>query len=202
MDRKKFITTSALAAISISACGNIRKTTVDSFESECTTTNDILGPFYRPHAPKKQDLTDSDLIGSRVNLKGIVYGPDCNTPLKNALVEIWHCNTEGDYDNTSKEFKQRGSWITNENGEYSFKTILPGKYLNGKLYRPAHIHFRVTEKNSKELVSQVYFKNDPDITKDPWASNPKADLRILPLTLEDTKGNLSVNFDIYLSKKI
>jgi protocatechuate 3,4-dioxygenase beta subunit len=50
------------------------------------------------------------------------------------LVEIWHCNTKGEYDNDSKEFRQRASLITNEKGEYSFTTILPGKYLNGEFY--------------------------------------------------------------------
>ena len=112
-----------------------------------------------------------------------------------------HCNTKGEYDNTSKEFNQRAKWYTNEKGEYAFKTILPGKYLNGKLYRPAHIHFRITEEHSKELVSQIYFKGDPHIEKDPWASKEKAEHRVLPIVLEDTAGNLAVTFDIYLKEK-
>ena len=86
-------------------------------------------------------------------------------------------------------------------GEYSFKTIFPGKYLNGEYYRPAHIHYRVTEKNSKELVSQIYFQGDPQITKDPWASQDNAKLRILQLILEDINGTLAINFNIYLKDK-
>lgn len=202
MNRKQFITTTALTALAVSACGNINKLPDSSkFEGDCETTNDILGPFYRPNAPLRQDLTYNNLKGNPVELKGVVYASDCKTPLKNALVEIWHCNTEGDYDNSSDNYNQRGSWKTNEEGEYSFKTILPGKYLNETLYRPAHIHFRITESNHNELVSQVYFKNDPDIEKDPWASKSKAKLRILPITLEDTKGNLTINFNIYLTNK-
>ena len=85
-------------------------------------------------------------------------------------------------------------------GEYAFKTILPGKYLNGRLYRPAHIHYRVTAKKSKELVSQIYFQGDPHIIEDPWASSKKAVHRVLPIVLEDLKGNLAVNFDVYLGK--
>ena len=121
--------------------------------------------------------------------------------LRNALVEIWHCNVDGEYDNDSEDFKLRACWRTNEKGEYYFKTILPGKYLNGELYRPAHIHFRVTEKDSKELVSQIYFRGDPNITKDPWASQNKAKLRILQITPEDINGNLTIRFDIYLKEK-
>jgi protocatechuate 3,4-dioxygenase beta subunit len=59
----------------------------------------------------------------------------------------------------------------------------------------------VSEENSKELISQIYFKGDPHITEDPWASQKKAELRVLPISLEDTKGNLTVNFDIYLASK-
>jgi len=141
------------------------------------------------------------LEGTVITLKGRVFGGNCETPLKNAMVEIWHCNTKGEYDNDSDDFHQRGKVFSDEKGDYSFKTILPGKYLNGEKYRPAHIHFRVTAKDSEELISQLYFHGDPHITNDPWASKPKAERRILPISLEDTKGNLAVVFDIFLRDK-
>ena len=200
MNRRKFLINSSLTALSISIFGNVRAAK-DKFTGDCETTNDILGPFYRPDAPTRYDLTQKKLRGSIIELKGKVFGSDCSTPLENALVEIWHCNADGDYDNNSDNFHQRAKWLTNKKGEYAFKTILPGKYLNGNAYRPAHIHFRVTAKGSKELISQVYFHGDPHIEKDPWASQEKAVLRILPISLEDTKGNLSVNFDIVLKAK-
>jgi len=200
MDRKKFLMTSALAAISVSCFGKTVELS-DKFAGDCKTTNDILGPFYKPNAPLRQDLTFKGLEGTIISLKGIVYKSDCVTPLKNALVEIWQANANGEYDNDSDDFYQRARWFTNEKGEYEFKTILPGKYLNGDQFRPAHIHFRISEKESSELISQIYFKGDPHITNDPWASNQKAELRVLPIILEDTKGNLVVNFDVYLSDK-
>ena len=157
MDRKKFLTSTALLAFSVSVLGKVTEQN-DSFKGDCATTNDILGPFYRPNAPTRQDLTHKDLEGQRVTVKGKVFGSDCTTPLKNALVEIWHAITKGEYDNDTKKFHQRAQWITNDAGEYSFTTILPGKYKNGRLYRPAHIHYRVSEKNSQELISQIYFE--------------------------------------------
>lgn len=199
MDRKKFLITAGLAAFSLSAFGSIAKKG-DRFEGDCDTTNDILGPFYRPEAPTRADLTFEGLEGVPIMLKGKVYKSDCVTPLQNALVEIWHCDTKGEYDNKSSKFRHRAKWVTNVEGEYAFKTILPGKYLNGRLYRPAHIHYRVTEKNSQELISQIYFEGDPHIEEDPWATQKKAIHRILPIVLEDTKGNLVVNFDIYLKE--
>lgn len=193
--------TTGLAAFSITACGSVLKKENNSFEGDCETTNDILGPFYRDKAPKRSDLTFSGLEGTRIKLTGSVFTSDCTTPLENAMVEIWHCNSKGEYDNDSDKYLHRALWHTNEKGEYSFQTILPGKYLNGKLFRPSHIHYRVTADNHKELVSQIYFKGDPHITEDPWASQDKADLRILEIAPVDTQGNLELKFDIYLSNQ-
>lgn len=201
MDRKDFIRNTSLTAFALSSFGFIVKGDDGQFTGDCDTTNDILGPFYRADAPLRSDLTYDGLKGTRIELKGRVFKSDCVTVIKDALVEIWHCNTEGEYDNDSSEFRQRAGLKTNEKGEYAFTTILPGKYLNGKLYRPAHIHYRVTEANSKELISQIYFQGDPHIAKDPWASQDKAKLRVLTLSPEDIKGNLSLTFDIYLNEK-
>jgi len=201
MDRRKFILTSSLTAIGLSTFGSIIKMPNGKFNGDCETTNDILGPFYRSGAPIRSNLTSKELLGIKIKLKGKVYKSDCITPLNNAMVEIWHCNTNGEYDNESKDFNQRGRLMTNDKGEYSFLTILPGKYKNGEHYRPAHIHYRVTEENSKELISQIYFRGDPHIEKDPWASKEKAEMRILEIRPEDINGNLALNFDIYLKEK-
>lgn len=201
MDRKKFLITSTLTALGLSTFGSIIKGDDGSFKGDCETTNDILGPFYRPDAPIRSNLITEGLPGTRITLNGTVFQPDCTTPMQNAMVEIWHCNAHGDYDNDSDAFHQRARLITDATGTYSFETIIPGKYLNGELYRPAHIHYRVTEQNSKELISQIYFKGDPNIANDPWASKKKAELRVLEISPEDIWGNLAVNFDIYLRDK-
>ena len=208
MDRKEFIINSALAvfAISASACKKDDESVIADTETQvktiCETTSDILGPFYRAGAPDKYDLTFSGLTGNVIELKGKVYKEDCKSTIENALVEVWHCDTTGSYDNTSSDFKHRGIRKTNSNGEYAFKTILPGKYKNGALYRPAHIHFKISHPDSKELVSQIYFQNDPHIAKDPWASTKNAEKRILPITLENVNGNLAIEFDIFLKNKV
>lgn len=201
MNRKKFILSGALTAFAMTTHGAVIRNADGLFVGDCDTTNDILGPFYRPDAPLRKDMTYEGLKGTRITIQGKVFKSDCVTAISGAMVEIWHCDTEGAYDNDSTAFRQRARWITNEQGEYAFTTIFPGKYLNGELYRPAHIHYRVTEKDSKELVSQLYFKGDPHITKDPWASSEKAKQRVLEITPEDVHGNLTVHFDIYLQQK-
>lgn len=189
-----------MAAFAVTVFGAVQKSG-EAFTGDCLTTNDILGPFYRTNAPIRSDLIFAGLKGSEIQIKGSIFKADCITPLKDALVEIWHCDTEGAYDNDSPKFLHRASWKTDDKGQYLFKTILPGKYLNGKLFRPAHIHFRITHTDTKEIISQIYFAGDPHITEDPWASKKKAEHRILPLIPSDSKGNIQVDFNIYTADK-
>jgi len=198
MNRKKFLINSGLTVVGLSTLGFIKKDAKGAFIGDCQTTNDILGPFFRPDAPLRSDLTYEGITGSIIEIKGTVFENDCITPIEDALIEIWHCDSDGNYDNDSEEFRHRASFMTLADGVYSFKTIIPGKYLNGALYRPSHIHFRVTAKNHPELISQIYFQGDPHIEKDPWASSAKAIHRVLPVAPINITGNLNVRFDINL----
>ena len=61
--------------------------------------------------------------------------------------------------------------LTDQQGNYEFETIMPGRYaippnLPGLekyagVMRPAHIHFRVSEILHVPLTTQLYFKGDP-----------------------------------------
>ena len=73
--------------------------------------------------------------------------------------------------------------------------------VSSALTRPAHIHMRISGTGQQDLVTQIYFKGDPHITNDPWASDPKAKMRILEVVPEDIKGNFTVRFDVYLKDK-
>jgi hypothetical protein len=110
-----------------------------------------------------------------------VLNENCD-PLNNAIVDVWQANEAATYDQTSANFNYRGRFQTGANGEYEFRSIKPGWYLNGSQYRPAHIHFRVTKPGYTELITQLYFQGDPYIANDPWASDPSAQLRIVPIT--------------------
>lgn len=152
-----------------------------------TTESEILGPFYRFGAPFRARLAGPDEPGERLVLTGTVFSSDCRTPLPGTLIEVWQANSAGLYD-TSKPgnftetttFHLRGMLQTNERGQYEIETIVPGRYpippnLAGLekyagLTRPAHIHVRVMESLHVPVTTQLYFKDDPFIAKDPWAS--------------------------------
>lgn len=208
MNRRNFLRNSSYYAFAVSTFGVVacKKEGIASinapknaYTSECQTTADILGPFYRPNAPVRYDLTIAgQTVPPLLVLGDVVDATDCETPIPEALVEIWYADEEGGYDNNTDDFLHRGRQLTNENGGYEFQTIVPGRYLNGGTFRPAHIHFRVTAPGYKELVSQIYFKDDPFIESDPWASAPEAELRIL--TIGEVKDCDAVRFDVYLEK--
>jgi catechol 1,2-dioxygenase len=113
-------------------------------------------------------------------------------------VEIWHCNEDGVYDNTSDDYIYRSSWKTGDDGKYLFRTILPVPYKAGAtLTRPAHIHMRISETTMQDLVTQVYFKGDKHIAEDMSSSDPMSLHRILDISQNDQKEKV-IKFDIVL----
>ena len=163
-------------------------------EEDCVTTDDILGPFFIEGAPQISVIAPAKQGIARMFITGTIYAKDCITPIPNALIDVWQANNEGEYENIN----YRGKIYSDQNGNYSFETILPGKYLNGVNYRPSHIHFKITYLNNPSLVTQLYFEGDTSIDIDPWASNPDAASRIISL-ITDNNQNLNGVFDIYLN---
>ena len=134
-------------------------------------------------------------------MSGIVRHNDCKTPYKKAKVEFWHCDNDGVYDNSTNEFRHRGTVYSDDKGQYSFKTILPPPYDAGGFMRPAHFHMMITADGYQSLVTQLYFYGDKHIEKDTWASSEKAKKRILQVdTAKD--GSKNVAFDVNLNKKL
>ncbi len=179
MQRRTFIKNTALSAVAVSATGFIRFDG-NRYVGDCETTTDILGPFYRPDSPLRNSLVIKDDIGEAIQLTGIIIHKDCVTPYKNAKVELWHCDGKGVYDNTSDEYRYRGTTFSDEKGNYSFDTILPVPYdTGGGNFRPAHFHMMITAEGYQPLVTQLYFTGDSYIAKDQSASSPTAKKRIL-----------------------
>lgn len=198
MNRKDFLwkTGAALLAFTLPVKDNYAFDPSDQATGSCLpTTTDILGPYYRANAPFRSDLTVPGDPGAILTFKGRVLNEDCN-PLSDAIVDVWQANDAAEYDQTSANFKYRGRFRTGATGEYEFKSIKPGWYLNGQDYRPAHIHFRVTRPGFTELVTQLYFQGDPYIAQDPWASHPDAQLRIVPINQINNEGVAA--FDVTL----
>jgi len=206
MKRRAFIENMSIAAFSISAFGFI-KWDGEHFVGSTPTTTDILGPFYRPGAPIRSNIVPAGSKGILVNLNGAIYRDDGITPLKGALVEIWQCDAERHYDNTSPDYLFRGALITAQDGRYAFKTVVPVPYMKNPnddpndpgSWRPAHIHMRVHSDKEQDLVTQIYFKGDKYIKTDPWASASDSINRILTIAKNSDNEN-ELQFNVVMSK--
>jgi hypothetical protein len=62
------------------------------------TGADIEGPFYRAGSPFRMDIAAGE-PGERLFVGGVVVGPDCRTPLADAVVDVWQADSAGRYDN-------------------------------------------------------------------------------------------------------
>ena len=199
MKRSDFIKNSAICAFAVSTLGFVRFDGT-SYIGDCATTSDILGPFYRPDSPVRNNLVIPGEGGKLVELLGTVKHQDCITPYSNAKVELWHCDNMGVYDNTSDAFRYRGTTFTNENGEYSFQTVLPVPYDVGNgTIRPAHFHMMITAEDYQPLVTQLYFSGDEHIESDSSASAAAG--RILGVE-ELADGTAKVYFPVNMAKTL
>lgn len=165
----------------------------------CTYTNDnILGPYYRPGAPLRTNLVESGMGGTRLVVRGRVMGQGCKSGLADAVLDVWQADSEGRYDNDGhapldpKRYVLRGRLLTDGDGRYEFATIIPGRYLNGGQYRPAHIHVRLAAAGHRPLTTQLYFEGDPYNAVDPFI---KPGLTMRPV---DERGSKAARFDFVL----
>jgi protocatechuate 3,4-dioxygenase beta subunit len=129
------------------------------------TADQIEGPFYKDGAPSRTTLVTDRDNGERLLLTGMVLSTQCK-PLANATLDVWHADARGGYDNDG--WGLRGTLVTDAQGRYSIRTLVPGRYLNGKRYRPSHIHVKVRAPRRTELTTQLYFDGDPYIEGDPF----------------------------------
>lgn len=200
MKRRTFTKLTGLSAIAISTTGFI-KFNGESYVGDCETTTDILGPFYRPDSPVRNNLVVEGMSGELVELSGIVRHKDCSTPYKNAKIELWHCSSEEVYDNDSDDYLYRGTVHCDENGKYRFKTQMPVPYdAGGGFIRPAHFHMMVSAPGYQSLVTQIYFTGDPYLKKDASSASEEAKKRILEVRKEGDM--LKVVFDCNMNEQL
>jgi protocatechuate 3,4-dioxygenase beta subunit len=124
------------------------------------TTADIEGPYYRSGAPARGDLRDpGDARAMTIVLTGLVGAVAHCLPLAGATLDVWHADAAGAYDDEG--MRHRGRVVSDAQGRYQLTTIWPGRYLNGRQHRPAHLHVKVSHPHAPPLTTQLYFPGDP-----------------------------------------
>jgi len=117
------------------------------------------GPFYKPNAPNRAVLREPNMAGTRLMFFGRVLRADCK-PIQNAVVDLWHSDEKGEYDNQG--FRLRGKVSTDRSGLFRFETIQPKGYpTGGGGYRCAHFHLKVHVQGKPSFTTELYFPGDP-----------------------------------------
>ena len=145
------------------------------------------GPFYTPTTPHRANLQEPDSSGQPLVLEGLVLSPDCR-PIVGAVIDIWHCDEHGRYDNVN--FRYRGHQFTDTAGAFRFKTIRPGHYPG----RTPHIHVKVQGDATRLLTTQLYFPDLQDTNAKDWIFRDDLMLRLDPIS-----GGSRGRFDFVLA---
>ena len=132
------------------------------------TTSQTVGPYLHIGLTWLiiEKLAPEGVAGERVAITGRVVDGD-GKPVDDAAVEIWQANADGMYG--QKGFRGFGRSATDEQGRFRFETIKPGRVPGpgGKLQAP-HIAVNVFMRGQlKQLVSRIYFPDDPANAEDP-----------------------------------
>jgi protocatechuate 3,4-dioxygenase beta subunit len=123
------------------------------------TIRQTEGPFFKPKSPERSDLREPGAGGRPFELSGFVLTRRCR-PLGGAVVDLWHADDKGEYDNTG--FRYRGHVTTGPDGAFRFRTIMPAVYSG----RTQHYHVKVQAPGSRLLTTQLYFPDEPANRRD------------------------------------
>lgn len=147
------------------------------------TPAQTAGPFFIPDTPARQDFT-ADGDGREQFIGGFLVTPSC-APIADAIIELWHADADGAYDNRGYRF--RGHMRTGQNGAYGFSTIRPGRYS----FRTPHYHLKVFVGGRRVLTTQLYF---PDV-----AANARDGLFDPQLVMKVDDGGSSARYDLVVA---
>lgn len=118
------------------------------------TAAQTAGPFYTPDTPAKRDFRADDPAGAPLDLRAVVLDTQCR-PLPGAIVDLWHANSQGRYDNDG--FRLRGHQRADAQGAVTFNTVRPANYG----WRTRHFHVRIFRPGGGRLLTtQLYFPDE------------------------------------------
>lgn len=177
------------------------------------TPRQTRGPFY---PPKPSLDSDNDLVrvdgrtelaaGVITDLTGRIVDR-AGEPVDDATVEIWQCDANGRYHHPAAskrgrdpDFQGFGTFTTDADGQYRFRTIKPVPYPG----RAPHVHFRIVAPGMAELITQMYIAGHPLNAGDRIYRSAGEARERLAVTFEpelDAEAERRARFDIVIDGK-
>lgn len=152
----------------------------------CVATPDLTeGPFFFPAPNRKNIIEGKEGVPVNLNLQIVNY-PDC-TPIPNAVVEIWHCDAEGNYSGYPEEISHdiwKGAIFLVKNRDKTYpemhvNPVTKTNFLRGSQVtdesgnvtfetifpgwydgRVPHIHAKIITEDNQVLTSQFFIEED------------------------------------------
>lgn len=171
MKRKDFLKNSfGFLGMAVAAPALLRaaedNNTAETLDSCTVSPTETEGPFptHSPSSYVRTDITDGRTgVAFTINIAIKNKNANC-AALEGALVDIWHCDKDGNYSEYGGTQMQstnyttvhflRGRQVTNANGLVSFTSIFPGWYTS----RATHIHVHIyNASGSSLLITQIAF---------------------------------------------
>jgi len=150
------------------------------------TPSTVFGPFFIANMPIRHyaDSIVEENVDNEIPL--LVKGKILNQQgeaIVGAKIEVWQTAENGMYSGQDPDqllTNLRGAFISQVQGEYAFKSILPvsyqipsdgtvGELLNYSkrhFWRPAHIHFMITAEGHQPLVTHLFIQDDEYLNGD------------------------------------
>jgi protocatechuate 3,4-dioxygenase beta subunit len=154
-------------------------------KAACVLTPEVTdGPYYLDVNKVRSDITEGK-DGAPLDLKLTVVDATGCTPIKDAAIDVWHCDAGGVYSGfsqasaggpgggpggsqgpTDSQTFLRGTQVSDANGLAQFQTIYPGWYSG----RAVHIHMKVHVGGSVVHTGQLFF--DDNLTDQVYRNAP------------------------------
>jgi len=150
------------------------------------------GPFYFDAGQIRRDITEGRPGKPLLLALEVVNASSCS-PIRDAVVDIWHCDAVGLYsgygsEGTTGERFLRGIQVTDGSGRAEFETLYPGFYRG----RTVHVHFKIHLDERTAVTSQLFF---PESVND-------AVLATTPYDASGTRGTRNSTDSIFTSATV
>jgi protocatechuate 3,4-dioxygenase, alpha subunit len=140
------------------------------------TSSQTVGPFFHLGMVylERDNFVAEGVAGERITIRGKVLDGD-GDPVPDAVLEIWQADSAGRYpseispqNSARPRFLGFGRIETDDNGEFKFTTIKPGRVPSpsGSLQSPHIVVTLFSRGLLKPLFTRLYFPDEPSNADD------------------------------------
>lgn len=114
-------------------------------------------------APSRTVIADATEPGPQLEVEGIVYAPDGQTPAPGVVLYVYQTDRTGLYAPSGSIPRLRGYVKTDAHGRYAYRTVRPASYPRSTI--AAHIHTQLWGGGAETQWNQdLLFADDPFLT--------------------------------------